>query len=270
MSKTAIDAKRGTVFLVDPENLVLVEDRTHHLYDERVHMPVDQSLVESIKLHGVLQPVRVQKDGEKLLVVVGRQRVKASRMVRKTDKDFRIPVLLTKGDDAGMAEEMIIENEHRTGDSPMTKINKAVRLLKLGRDEAEVAMCFRIGVPMLKTWLKVADLAPAVQKAIDERKVPLFETVRRLSDLDREKQLEALADMGKTGASAEEASVKHGGKRTKKQKGVSRARMKKVLDGSLNSTVLKERAVLSWAIGDFDDADLAKAIPGFKKALGIE
>ncbi|MBD3709295.1 hypothetical protein IE996_11560 [Klebsiella pneumoniae] len=55
-----------------------VTDKTHPLYDERVHLPIEEGMVLNIAELGVLEPIIVWKDPETGLtcVVVGRQRVK--------------------------------------------------------------------------------------------------------------------------------------------------------------------------------------------------
>jgi ParB family transcriptional regulator, chromosome partitioning protein len=85
MSKNSIDAygAQGKTNLLsfDPDNLQLVEDPTHALFDPRVHDPVDVSLVASIKMKGVITPIIIWKDPEsgQVCVVEGRGRVKAAR-----------------------------------------------------------------------------------------------------------------------------------------------------------------------------------------------
>jgi hypothetical protein len=81
MAKNSIDvygASGKTNVLVRTENLHLVTDKTHPLYDERVHLPIDEGMVLNIMELGVLEPIIVWKDPETGLtcVVVGRQRVK--------------------------------------------------------------------------------------------------------------------------------------------------------------------------------------------------
>ncbi|HBR4392930.1 TPA: hypothetical protein L9V35_004556 [Klebsiella pneumoniae] len=78
-SKVVYGASGKTnVLTFEPESLHLVTDKTHPLYDERVHLPIDEGMVLNIKELGVLEPIIVWKDPETGLtcVVVGRQRVK--------------------------------------------------------------------------------------------------------------------------------------------------------------------------------------------------
>ena len=75
-SKVVYGASGKTnVLTFEPESLHLVTDKTHPLYDERVHLPIDEGMVLNIKELGVLEPIIVWKDPETGLtcVVVGRQ-----------------------------------------------------------------------------------------------------------------------------------------------------------------------------------------------------
>ncbi|HBZ8892853.1 TPA: hypothetical protein MNB12_005465, partial [Klebsiella pneumoniae] len=54
----------------EPENLHLVTDKTHPLYDERVHLPIEEGMVLNIAELGVLEPIIVWKDPEQQLVAM--------------------------------------------------------------------------------------------------------------------------------------------------------------------------------------------------------
>ena len=89
MAKNSIDAYgasgKTNVLMFDPENLHLVTDKTHPLYDERIHLPIDEGMVLNIKELGVLEPIIVWKDPETGLtcVVVGRQRVRHTDLIHR-------------------------------------------------------------------------------------------------------------------------------------------------------------------------------------------
>ena len=67
---------KTNVLTFEPENLHLVTDKTHPLYDERIHLPISEAMVLNIMDQGVLEPIIVWKDPETGLscVVDGRQR----------------------------------------------------------------------------------------------------------------------------------------------------------------------------------------------------
>ena len=60
MAKNSIDAYgasgKTNVLMFEPENLHIVTDKAHPLYDERVNLPFDEGMVLNIKELGVLEP----------------------------------------------------------------------------------------------------------------------------------------------------------------------------------------------------------------------
>jgi ParB family chromosome partitioning protein len=66
MAKNSIDAYgasgKTNVLMFEPENLHLVTDKTHPLYDERIHLPISEAMVLNIMDQGVLEPIIVWKD----------------------------------------------------------------------------------------------------------------------------------------------------------------------------------------------------------------
>ena len=82
MGKSAIDAPRVNAFSLDPDEVVLVTDPKHVLFDKRALLPPDEQLVKSIMAKGVLTPIHVFRDGDKVLVINGRRRVTAARSRR--------------------------------------------------------------------------------------------------------------------------------------------------------------------------------------------
>src|ERR1700743_1127639 len=84
MAKSSKDTYGATgstnLLLFDPKDLTIVTDERSPLYDERVDLPVDEALVDSIVDQGVLEAILVRKNPEtgKTEVVNGRQRGRAT------------------------------------------------------------------------------------------------------------------------------------------------------------------------------------------------
>ena len=118
MPKEAFNAKKRTTFMFSPEDLVLVTDCTHPLYDARVELPVDDALVKSILRYGVIEPVVIAKEHDMPLVVDGRQRVKAAREAdRISNERGGTPILVQcvyrQGTERDLFEVLVCANEHR-------------------------------------------------------------------------------------------------------------------------------------------------------------
>lgn len=135
MAKNSIDvygaSGKTNVLNFEPENLHLVTDKTHPLYDERVHLPIEEGMVLNIAELGVLEPIIVWKDPETGLtcVVVGRQRVKhtleANKLRLKEGKEpLLIPGVVKRGSANQMAKYMVSENEIRRPDTPLGGLKK--------------------------------------------------------------------------------------------------------------------------------------------------
>ena len=184
-SRDSLNAKgKKDAYMFDPDDLVLVTDEKSPLYDERVHLPVDERLVLNM-LHapdgvpqGVLEPIKVARNTEtgKVEVVLGRQRVKAAREANKRLKKqgaepFRVPALIQRVNAHQSMGMIISENEIRQDDTPLGRAKKMQRYLELGRDESEVAVLFGISKASVKNALALLDAPAAVRNAVEAGKI---------------------------------------------------------------------------------------------------
>jgi len=185
-SRDSLNAKgKRDAYMFDPDDLVLVEDEKSPLYDERVNLPVSESLVLNM-MHapdgvpqGVLEPITVLRNTEtgKVEVVIGRQRVKAAREANKRLKKaglepIRVPAMVQRAGSAHRAMGVIIsENEHRQDDTPLGRARKAQRYLELGRDESEIAALFGVSKASVKNMLSLLDAPAAVRNAVEAGKI---------------------------------------------------------------------------------------------------
>ena len=184
-SRDSLNAKgKRDAYMFDPDDLVLVIDEKSPLYDERVHLPVSESLVLNM-MHapdgvpqGVLEPITVARNTEtgKVEVLIGRQRVKAAREANKRLKKqgvetFRVPAMVQRVNPYRGMGMIISENEHRQDDTPIGRAKKMQRYLELGRDEAEVAVLFGVSVASVKNMLSLLDAPAAVRNAVESGKI---------------------------------------------------------------------------------------------------
>lgn len=164
MAKNSIDvygaSGKTNVLNFEPENLHLVTDKTHPLYDERVHLPLEEGMVLNIAELGVLEPIIVWKDPETGLtcVVVGRQRVKhtleANKLRLKEGKDpLLVPGVVKRGSANQMAKYMVSENEIRRPDTPLGRAKKMSDALDRGLDEDDIAVLFGCSVQTVRATL---------------------------------------------------------------------------------------------------------------------
>ncbi|MDS0779571.1 hypothetical protein OSC13_16825, partial [Serratia marcescens] len=142
---------KTNVLNFEPERLHLVTDRSHPLYDERIHLPLDEAMVLNIMDQGVLEPIIVWKDPETGLscVVDGRQRVRhtveANKRLAAAGKDLLfVPAVTKRGSVVRMAQAMISANEIRRADTPLGRAKKMADALERGHDEEDLSLMFGV------------------------------------------------------------------------------------------------------------------------------
>ncbi len=259
MAKSAIDAPRLNAFAIEPERLVIVTDEKHHLYDERVKLPLDENLVRNIMVHGVQVPVLVVKEGNDILVVDGRQRVRAAieanlRLEKEGAAPVRITILPKRGHDSELFSICILANEMRQDDSPLVKARKANRLLTMNPDKKACAATFGVSAAQLDRWLALLDLDPKVQKAIERGDVSATAATELvgLSREDQVAQLDVLKQGSEaTGVKATAKTVKRAVKKkvsgTTEYEAPSRRDLKKVYDNA--GLDEEDKFLLGWVLG---------------------
>lgn len=202
--KTAFGAQRGeNILLLDPEDIVLVTDKEHPLYDRRVHNAPQEPLVASIMTFGVKVPVIVRNEDGKALVVDGRQRVINAREANKRLRaEGSVPhkikaMVESRGStDIDSMGVMVLTNEHRSADELMNKADKAFRMLETGADEKRVATAFGVTVNTLRSWLTLRGASAPVKKAVEAGIVSASAAaaIAKLPKAEQEKHLAKLQE----------------------------------------------------------------------------
>lgn len=279
------DAKREQYWNVDPSRPIIIgwdtEDGPEHPHwDERASWDVDEDMAMDMANQGVLQPVTVRKDGRgpdaPLLVVLGRQRVKAARRANEILKDLgqppiKLPCIIVGSDDKQVVLMGLAENAHRQDNDPVTKaraLQRAVQVNKIPIAEACQAMG-GISVQTGQQWLKYFTLDKVCQKAVEDEKIS-FTAVVELADLPRDKQKDKLKELLESGekptvARARRAKVegkKETGQKTKARETVCEVPSKRVLrkvvekgkEYGLNDAGI---AYVKWILGERDPSTIA-------------
>lgn len=176
MPKQALEGRRLNAFALDPDHLKIVgidtEDGPEHpLYDERIGLKVSEALIANVKTFGIIEPVIVAKIDDAVLVVDGRQRVRAARAANEELRSagcepVTVPVMLRRGDDGHLVGVMISANEQRADDELPIKLKKLERLLSIGRSEKEAACVFGVSLQTIKNWLSLLEAGPELKTAV--------------------------------------------------------------------------------------------------------
>lgn len=216
MGKQAIPgATRGQIFYIDPDQVTIIGRDTKHkegehpLYDERAKRDPSESRVRNIRTYGVLEAVKIRKNGKHdsgplagqdvLEVIDGRGRVidcrEAAKRAKKAGEDpVRLKVEFKKTDEDTQVGIMISMNELREGDTPMNRARKADRILSNGQSVANVANMFGVTRQAISQWRQLMSLSKKVQKAVDTDKLSASAALT-LKKLSHDEQDAALAEL---------------------------------------------------------------------------
>jgi ParB family chromosome partitioning protein len=138
-----------------------------HDFDEAAMV----ELAESIKVHGVIQPITVRKLGvRKYQVIAGERRLRAAKMAALTE----IPAFLRSADDEQMLEMALIENTHR---EDLNAIEVAINYRRL-IDECNLKqedLAEKVGKnrTTVTNYLRLLKLPPEIQQAIKSKTITM-------------------------------------------------------------------------------------------------
>jgi len=107
-------------------------------------------LAETIKAHGILQPLVVRpKAAGRFELVAGERRFRAAKLARLST----VPVSIRALDDAAALEIMVIENDSREDISPLERAEGYKRLIDMGRKIEHLAAKVGSGSGLIKQQL---------------------------------------------------------------------------------------------------------------------
>ena len=97
-------------------------------WQPRTHFDRDklEELAESIKQHGILQPLVVTKENTGFQLIAGERRLKAAKMLNMSE----VPIIVKEASDRDKLELSIIENIQRRDLNPVETANSYKRLME--------------------------------------------------------------------------------------------------------------------------------------------
>jgi ParB family transcriptional regulator, chromosome partitioning protein len=196
MGKHALDAQRFDAFFLPPEQIKLITDTKHPLYDPAVELPVNEGLVLSMMSTGFHGSILVWKDGEQVVILDGRQRTKAALEAnRRLKAAGREPILvramIERGDEATLFGVQALANEGRRTVSDLERSRILQRLVAFGRTEEHAGAILGLDKAQTRRVAALLDCAAPVIKAIEDGKIAST-AAAKLSKLPREEQGKAL------------------------------------------------------------------------------
>ncbi len=159
------DEKISSLLNIDVDKITTDKNQPRKNFDEDALM----QLAESIKIHGVLQPIVVVKKGDKYQIVAGERRFRASKLAGKKT----IPAIVRKLSDQNRLELSLIENIQRRD---LSVVEVATSYLKL-RDQFSLTLAeigSRVGgksVGAVSNTLRLLRLPKQIIAMLDQGKI---------------------------------------------------------------------------------------------------
>ncbi len=144
-------------------------------------------LVESIKVHGVLQPLLVREMGSKFELIAGERRLRAARAALLK----KVPVIVIEATDEKALEIALIENLQREDLNPIEEAEGyALLQKKFGMTQETVAKQVGKARASVANALRLLELSDGLRKQVAEGVLSVGHAKVLLSvDSDREKEL---------------------------------------------------------------------------------
>ncbi|MGN1227620.1 MAG: ParB/RepB/Spo0J family partition protein, partial [Christensenellales bacterium] len=124
-----------------------------------------KELADSIRIHGVIQPIVVNKlEDNKYMIIAGERRWRASKIARKTT----IPAIMQNYTDKQIAEVSLIENLQREDLNPI-EAARAIKKLMQEYDFTQETVADRIGKSrsVIANTLRLLNLYPEIIKMVE-------------------------------------------------------------------------------------------------------
>jgi ParB family chromosome partitioning protein len=158
--------------------------------------PPDVSdMLPSVRQRGVIVPLLVRPNGapDHFEVLAGRRRWTAAQAVREERGSFGpLPcAILEEGDDASAIETSMLENMYREAPDEMTQYETFAKMVKAGKDVAEIAVTFGLETRQVEQRLALGNLLPKIRTAFRDDKIDI-ETLRALTAATKRQQGEWL------------------------------------------------------------------------------
>ena len=150
-----------------------------------------EELANSIKEHGVFQPIIIKKSIKGYEIIAGERRVKASEMAGLTE----IPAIIRDFNDTQMMEIALLENLQRENLTAIEEANAYKKLIEtLSLTQEELAKRLGKSRSHITNMIGLLTLPNSIQEDINSKKITMGHA-RVLSKLEDEDQQQKLAKM---------------------------------------------------------------------------
>lgn len=145
-----------------------------------------EELANSIKKHGIIQPLIVSKNEKGYELVAGERRLEASKLAGFS----KVPVIVQEVDDEGKLNLAVVENIQRHNLNPIEEARAYDRLSReFGFSQEEIAQKLGKSRSSVANKMRLLELPVEVQRAISEEKITEGHAKAVLAVKGKEKQL---------------------------------------------------------------------------------
>ena len=147
------------------------------------------SLAESIKNYGIINPILVRKKDDKYEIIAGERRFRAAKKIGLTE----VPVIVKNADEQEMAELALIENLERQGLTPIEEAKSYEEIMKIG-NQTQASLATKLGKSQssIANKIRLLSLPSEIQEALSHKKISERHARSLINVEDKEKQLEIL------------------------------------------------------------------------------
>lgn len=153
-----------------PDSTVSIEKIHPNPNQPRTHFNETEleELSESIREHGILQPLLVRKKGDEFEIIAGERRYQASKIAGLSE----LPVIIKDVDDQKMLELALIENLQRSDLNPIEEAKGYRQLIKAsGMTQEALSKAVSKSRSAITNSLRLLDLPERVQELLFEGKL---------------------------------------------------------------------------------------------------
>lgn len=128
------------------------------------------SLSDSIRAHGILQPLVVRKVGEQFQLIAGERRLRAAQAAGLAE----VPVRIVDFNDQQVLEAALVENIQRADLNPIEKAQGFKEYLdRFGMTQEQLAQRLGLDRTTISNLINLLELAPDVQEAVRLQQISL-------------------------------------------------------------------------------------------------
>lgn len=146
-------------------------------------------LANSIKIHGMIQPLVVRRLGDKYEIIAGERRYKAANLIGLR----RVPAIIIDADDNKSAELAVVENIQRKEMTALEEAKSFKKILDKGLlTQEQLAVRMGKSQSAIANKLRLLNLSEEVQEALINERISERHARSLLQINDRKKQIEIL------------------------------------------------------------------------------